>query len=114
VGSKENHAKIHRDFHSSLTEDANHAVENQNQQQNQGKSKKSSCSGQSDNPIQNQNRNHTRQSEPAREQAAATPEYSQRQFWIEARMRLQLLRAENEEAVRRELRVGTGPELIRS
>jgi hypothetical protein len=34
---------------------------------------------------------------------------SPRQFFAEARLRLQLLRAEREEAVRRELHVGTGP-----
>jgi len=37
----------------------------------------------------------------------------QRKFLAEARLRLQLLRAEREEAVRRELRVGTGPEVRR-
>jgi len=35
---------------------------------------------------------------------------AQRRFLAEARMRLQLLRAERDEAVRRELRAGTGPE----
>lgn len=35
----------------------------------------------------------------------------ERQFLDEARLRLQLLRAEREEAVRRELAVGTGPEV---
>jgi len=33
------------------------------------------------------------------------------QFFAEARLRLQLLRAEREEAIKRELRVGTGPEI---
>jgi len=39
--------------------------------------------------------------------------YDHRQFMAEARVRLQLLRAEREEAVRRELYVGTAPEVTR-
>jgi hypothetical protein len=39
---------------------------------------------------------------------------AQRRFIAEAQLRLQLLRAEREEAVRRELAVGTGPEVKRS
>jgi len=38
---------------------------------------------------------------------------SPRQFLLQARLQLELLRAEREEAVRRELRVGTGPEVNR-
>jgi hypothetical protein len=38
----------------------------------------------------------------------------QANFFKEARLRLQLLRAEREEAVRRELAVGSGPEVRRS
>jgi hypothetical protein len=40
--------------------------------------------------------------------------YQQQRFLAEARVRLQLLRAEREEAVRRELAVGTNPEVERS
>jgi hypothetical protein len=120
VGSKENPAKIHRDFHNAqsiLAEQSAYCQTNPPYQDNTGKP---SCSG------QNQNNNACKDRNPKRNQhqppqdhpecriQPATREYSQRQFWIEARMRLQLLRAENEEAVRRELRVGTGPELIRS
>ena len=118
VGSKEKPAKIHRDFHnpySILTDQGAHRQSNRQYQDNTGNS---SCLGQNQNnnayKNRNRNQNHTSQNNPECETPPATPEYSQRQFWIEARMRLQLLRAENEEAVRRELRVGTGPELIRS
>jgi hypothetical protein len=38
---------------------------------------------------------------------------SPRQFLLQARLQLELLRAEREEAVRRELHVGTGPDVIR-
>jgi hypothetical protein len=38
----------------------------------------------------------------------------QKRFFLEARLRQQLLRAEREEAVRRELSVGSGPEVSRS
>jgi hypothetical protein len=44
----------------------------------------------------------------------ARPHFQQQQkFLQEARLRLQLLRAEREEAVRRELAVGSGPEVDR-
>jgi hypothetical protein len=44
----------------------------------------------------------------------AVPHFQQQQqFFQEARMRVQLLRAEREEAVRRELAVGSGPEVDR-
>jgi hypothetical protein len=44
----------------------------------------------------------------------ALPHFEQQQkFFQEARLRLQLLRAEREEAVRRELAVGSGPEVDR-
>jgi hypothetical protein len=53
-------------------------------------------------------------------QDGATPDFTaaphfqtQQKFFQEARLRLQLLRAEREEAVRRELAVGGGPEVIR-
>ena len=46
--------------------------------------------------------------------SSGAPHYQeQRKFFAEARLRLQLLRAEREEAVRRELAVGTGPEVQR-
>jgi len=38
---------------------------------------------------------------------------AQKRFFAEARLRLQLIRAEREESVRRELAVGTGPEVKR-
>ncbi|HKS82729.1 MAG TPA: hypothetical protein VJR23_14595 [Candidatus Acidoferrales bacterium] len=48
-------------------------------------------------------------------EAAATNHFlTPKQFLREARLRLQLLRAEREEAVRRELMVGAGPEVRRS
>lgn len=51
----------------------------------------------------------------AEQDFTAVPHYQQQQkFFAEARLRLQLLRAEREEAVRRELAVGTGPEVQRS
>jgi hypothetical protein len=114
VGSKENTAKIHRDFHNGRSKPADRSAYPQSNQQYQSESKpqNSSCLGQNHNQIQNPNQ--TSQNNPPCETPPATREYTQRQFWIEARMRLQLMRAENEEAVRRELRVGTGPEIIRS
>jgi hypothetical protein len=58
----------------------------------------------------------TSQIQPAAEQDfTPAPHFQQQQrFLAEARLRLQLLRAEREEAVRRELAVGTGPEVHRS
>jgi len=46
-------------------------------------------------------------------QTVAKP-YQQQNFFVEARLRQQLLRMEREEAVRRELAVGSGPEVERS
>jgi hypothetical protein len=57
-----------------------------------------------------QNRNQNQQADfPAGPHAE-----HQTKFFLEARLRQQLLRAEREEAVRRELAVGTGPEVTRS
>jgi transposase-like protein len=114
VGSKENPAKIHRDFHNGRSRPADRSAYPPSNQpyQSDNKTKNSSCLAQNHDRIQNPN--HTSQDNPRCETPPATREYTQRQFWIEARMRLLLMRAENEEAVRRELRVGTGPEIIRS
>lgn len=114
VGSKENPAKIHRDFHSGHSQPTDQSTYDQRNQQYRSNPGNSSCLGRNQNQNQNRNQNRTSQNNSECETPPATREYSQRQFWIEARMRLQLLRAENEEAVRRELRVGTGPEVIRS
>jgi hypothetical protein len=114
VGSKENPAKIHRDFHSGGKErqtDRSAYTQSNGQSASKNNYQNSSCLGQQQNQIQNQNCNSRNNRDC--ENPPATP-YTQRQFWIEARMRLQLLRAENEEAVRRELMVGGGPEIIRS
>lgn len=59
---------------------------------------------------------HNQTKTPEAEHAFIGPAHIQQQqrFLAEARLRLQLLRAEREEAVRRELAVGTGPEVRRS
>ena len=69
---------------------------------------------------QNSNPNHSglgqRQTQrPDREPAApiVAEFYQQQNFFVEARLRQQLLRMEREEAVRRELAVGSGPEVQR-
>ena len=56
-------------------------------------------------------KNQTWPTVPEHDFNAETHLEQQRKFLAEARLRLQLLRAEREEAVRRELRVGTGPEV---
>ncbi len=57
-----------------------------------------------------QNRNQNQQTDFS----AGPHAQQQAKFFLEARLRQQLLRAEREEAVRRELAVGSGPEVPRS
>ncbi len=85
---KQRKTEIHRDFHSP--------------QQNQEKRQKEnpSCRDQNQN-IQPSNQRDT-------------PRQDYRQLFIEAIRKRELLRAEREEEIRRELAVGTGPELRRS
>jgi len=86
---------IHRDFHRKL----------QNQT-SQGQFSNSKPSGLDQ--IQNPNR-------CSESDFPANPHLQQQnRFFLEARLRQQLLRAEREEAVRRELSVGSGPEVPRS
>jgi len=80
---------------------------NRNQKQgiqNQNETAETSCLGTTQNATANHNPNPPDESQPL----------SPRQFFFELRMRQQLLRAEREEAVRRELAVGTNPEGQRS
>lgn len=59
----------------------------------------------------------TTQTDATRRESSRPPDgrsEEQANFFKEARLRLQLLRAEREEAVRRELAVGSGPEVRRS
>ncbi len=85
---------IHRDFHRSSSEGI----------------------GQSRTSTSNPSGLGQRQSEPQSPQTESTGSQQPSQpqvFLLEARLRQQLLRAEREEAVRRELAVGTGPEVQR-
>jgi DNA-binding transcriptional regulator YhcF (GntR family) len=85
---------IHRDFHRSSSE-------------GRGQSRTSTP-----NPSglgQRQNEPQSPQAEPTQAQQLSQPQA----FFLEARLRQQLLRAERDEAVRRELAVGTGPEVQR-
>ena len=91
---KQRRSEIHRDFHSP--------------QQNQIPGQKSNPSWLDQNQTETQNPGtppNTRQSPPGQQY---------RQLFIEAIRRRELLRAEREEEVRRELAVGAGPELRRS
>jgi hypothetical protein len=111
--SKEKNMEIHRDSHSTGENGYDHnAVHQDRQQQLHTKTEKPSCVRQEQDFNQSQHQNKNRK--PQLEDRQPTQEYSQRQFWIEARMRLELMRAEREEVVRRELAVGTGPEVRRS
>jgi hypothetical protein len=55
-----------------------------------------------------------RKPNPEANSQPATQPYRQQDLLLEKRLRQQLLRAERDEAVRRELAVGTGPEIQRS
>jgi hypothetical protein len=76
--------------------------ENQNQNYNQNRNRNQNRSGLSQNQNANQNRNSNQ------------PQNQEQYFLWELRLRQQLLRAERDEAVRRELAVGTGPEVRRT
>ncbi len=90
-------ANFSTDFHSQ--------VQNQDSEDRVSNSKPSGL-GQ----LQNQNRNQN----PENDFPAGPYAQQQTRFFLEARLRQQLLRAEREEAVRRELAVGSGPEVRRS
>jgi hypothetical protein len=90
-------ANFSQDFHSQVQ---NHNL------QNQISNSRPSGLGQLQNRNQNQNQQTDFPAGPHGQQ--------QSKFFLEARLRQQLLRAEREEAVRRELAVGTGPEVPRS
>jgi hypothetical protein len=92
-GSKPQPADIHRDFHS-------HRPASHGQRQNP------TPSGLGTNQTDATSRVVSRPPDGHPEEQA--------NFFKEARLRLQLLRAEREEAVRRELAVGSGPEVRRS
>lgn len=103
VGSQERTEKLspHGDFHSQIKSEI------QNPEQN--RTPKSSWLGPKQN--QNQRNQHPNQSPNAQRE----PELSAREtYLLISRFRQQLLRAERDEAVRRELAVGTGPEVPRS
>jgi hypothetical protein len=96
------------------THDQNH---NQFQLQDQSPTQNPGCSGESQNQTTNRTTNPVGQStrdlfsEPVRNRQVSAQE--PRQTWIAiagARLQQQLLRAERDEAVRRELRVGAGPD----
>jgi hypothetical protein len=100
--------EIHKDFH-------NPANQTHGRTQNQNLS----CLGSDKNKRQDlhsKNRSQRRPDQRPRFEANNQNQnqpYDSRQFMAEARIRLALLRAEREEAVRRELNVGGGPEVIR-
>jgi hypothetical protein len=92
---RSNPSTFHRDFHSE--------VRNREPQGQIANSKPSGLG-----PMQNRNQD-------AESDFTAGPHAQQQnKFFLEARLRQQLLRAEREEAVRRELAVGSGPEVPRS
>ncbi len=97
AGSQErtNTADLHSDFH---TEKQNEESHNQNPDTNPS--------------ALGQKRNQSRDGNP--DFTAGPHLQQQNKFFLEARLRQQLIRAEREEAVRRELAVGTGPEVRRS
>lgn len=91
----------HADFHS----------QTENQLQNPGENRNSKSSGLG--PRQNQRQPRQRPNQPPN--AQREPELSVREtYLLISRFRQQLLRAERDEAVRRELAVGTGPEVPHS
>lgn len=91
----------HADFHSQTKNQAQNPEENRNPK----------STGLNHN--QNQNQRNQRPNHPPNAQRG--PELSVREtYLLITRLRQQLLRSERDEAVRRELRVGTGPEVPRS
>lgn len=103
VGSQERTVtpSLNADFHSQTKSQTENPEENRNP--------KSSGLGQ----RQNQNQPRQRPNQPPN--AQREPELSVHEtYLLITRLRQQLLRSERDEAVRRELRVGTGPEVPRS
>jgi hypothetical protein len=91
------------DFHSQTKNQIQNPDENRNQK----------SSGLSHN--QKQNHNQPKQWPNQSPAAQREPELSAREtYLLITRLRQQLLRSERDEAVRRELAVGTGPEVLRS
>jgi hypothetical protein len=92
-------ADFHRDFHKN--------VRNQSPESETTNSKPSGLE-------QTQNQNRNRKNSPDADFPAGPHFQQQAKFFLEARLRRQLIRAEREEAVRRELAVGSGPEVPHS
>ncbi len=92
-------ADFHRDFHKS--------ARNQAPESETINSKPSGLE-------QTQNQNRNRKNSPEATFPAGPHFQQQAEFFLEARLRRQLIRAEREEAVRRELAVGSGPEVPHS
>ncbi len=86
--------------------------QNQNQNRNHFQNQNHSGLGQRQNANQNRNRNHNQNYN--QNQNPNPPQNIERYLLWELRLRQQLLRAERDEAVRRELAVGTGPEVRRA
>src|SRR5690348_3855084 len=104
VGSQERsgNPSLHADFHSQTKSQTQNPEENRNPK----------SSGLDHN--QNQNRNQPKQHPSPSPNAQREPELSVREtYLLISRLRQQLLRSERDEAVRRELAVGTGPEVPR-
>ena len=80
----------------------------QNQNRNYFQNQSHNHSGLSENQNANRNQSHDQNQNPNH------PQNFERYFLWELRLRQQLLRAERDEAVRRELAVGTGPEVRRT
>lgn len=95
----------HEDFHSQTKNQIQNPTENPNS--------KSTWLGQNASQKQSQSQLRQRPSQPPN--AQREPELSVREtYLLITRLRQQLLRAERDEAVRRELAVGTGPEVPHS
>jgi hypothetical protein len=92
-------ADFHRDFHRN--------VRNQAPETERINSKPSGLG-------QTQNQNRNRKNSPEADVPAEPHFQQQAESFLEARLRRQLIRAEREEAVRRELAVGSGPEVPHS
>jgi hypothetical protein len=92
-------ADFHRDFHTN--------VRNQASESETTNTKASGLE-------QTQNQNRNRKNSPEADFPAGPHFQQQTEVFLEARLRRQLIRAEREEAVRRELAVGSGPEVPHS
>ena len=110
IKGKETEAReeIHSCGKQNQNQNRNH-FQNQNQNHNQNHNQNRSGLSEKQNPNKNRNQNQNHDSD----EYPHPPQNFERYFIRELRLRQQMLRAERDEAVRRELHVGTGPEVRR-